>query len=80
MSKNKNRHQTKNKKINKINIVQLFFSVLAAFFGVQSNKTRERDFTIGKPIHYIMVGLIVVSLFILTLYGIVQLIMHYLVK
>lgn len=77
MSQNKNQNTVKNKKIN---LIQIFLSVLAAFFGVQSNKARERDFTIGKPLHYITVGLIVVFLFIILLYGFVQLIMYFLVK
>ena len=77
MSQNKNQNTVKNKKIN---VIQLFLSVLAAFFGVQSSKTRERDFSIGNPLHYITVGLIVVLLFIFILYEFVQLIMYFLVK
>jgi hypothetical protein len=38
---------------------------LAAFFGVQSEKNRARDFQHGRPIHYILVGLIMTLLFIL---------------
>jgi hypothetical protein len=32
-------------------------SVSAAFFGVQSERNRERDFQSGKPIVFILVGL-----------------------
>ncbi|MDM4770110.1 DUF2970 domain-containing protein [Solimonas sp. SE-A11] len=36
---------------------QTIASVAASFFGVQSSKNRERDFTKGKPLHFIAVGL-----------------------
>lgn len=56
-----------------------FWSVLssaaAALFGVQSSKNRERDFTRGKPIHYIMVGLFVTTVFVLSVWGIVKLVL-----
>lgn len=60
----------------KIKIGQLIFSVLAAFFGVQSHQARERDFTRGKPIYYIVAGIIVGVLLVFMLYGIVTLIVH----
>jgi hypothetical protein len=47
-------------------------SVGAAFFGVQSDKNRERDFTQGKFSHFIIAGLIAVVLFIATLVTIVS--------
>lgn len=50
-------------------------SVLAAFFGVQSGRNRERDFRYGKPIHFILVGLLATLLFVLTVYGVVRLIL-----
>jgi len=53
-----------------------FLSVLssaaAALFGVQSSKNYDRDFTRGKPIHYIIVGLIVTVVFILSVWGLVK--------
>lgn len=33
-------------------------SVAAAFFGVQTAANRERDFTRGKPLHFILIGLV----------------------
>jgi hypothetical protein len=54
---------------------QVISSVFAAAFGVQSNKNRERDFTQGNPITYIIAGLIFTLLFVLTVYGVVQLIL-----
>ena len=49
-------------------------SVLASMFGVQSSRRREADFTRGKPIHYILVGLLVTVVFILTVWGVVKLV------
>ncbi|MCB1823324.1 MAG: DUF2970 domain-containing protein [Candidatus Competibacteraceae bacterium] len=43
----------------------IILSVLSAFFGVQSEKNRARDFQHGRPIHYILVGLIMTLLLIL---------------
>lgn len=54
---------------------QVIKSVLGAFFGVQSSKVRERDFTKGNPWAYIVVGLIAVTLFVLMLVGIVKLVL-----
>ena len=48
-------------------------SVLAAAFGVQSRKNRERDFTQGKPIHFVIGGLVATGLFLLLIWGMVQL-------
>jgi hypothetical protein len=36
---------------------QMVHSVLAAALGVQSGKNRERDFTRGKPSHFILLGI-----------------------
>lgn len=41
-------------------------SVLAAGFGVQSKKNRERDFQHGKPIVFIITGIVFTILFIFT--------------
>ncbi|HXG29648.1 MAG TPA: DUF2970 domain-containing protein [Nevskiales bacterium] len=55
---------------------QVIHSVLAAFFGVQSEANRRRDFTRGKPSQYIIVGLIATALFVLIMIGIVKLVLH----
>lgn len=47
-------------------------SVLAAGFGVQSDRARARDFERGKPIHFIVGGLIGTVLFVLAVYAVVQ--------
>ncbi|MBF7730676.1 DUF2970 domain-containing protein [Pseudomonas sp. N040] len=51
-------------------------SVVAAAFGVQSGKNRARDFSRGKPSHFIALGLIFTILFVLVIVGVVQLVLH----
>lgn len=54
---------------------QVFTSVVAAAFGVQSSKNRERDFTRGNPVAFIVAGLLFTVLFVLTLVGAVYLVL-----
>ena len=56
-------------------LLEVLFSVLASMFGVQSNRNREKDFTHGKPSQYITIGLLVTVVFVLTVWGVVQLVM-----
>ena len=56
-------------------LLQVFSSVLASFFGVQSTKKREQDFENGKPSQFIFVGLFLTVVFILTVWGIVKLVL-----
>jgi len=51
------------------NVVQ---SVAAAMIGVQSRKNRERDFSQGKPIHFIIGGLAGTLIFLIIVWLIVQ--------
>ncbi len=51
-------------------------SVLFAALGVQSNKARERDFTHGKPSHFIMLGVAFTAVFVLVIFGVVKLVLH----
>jgi hypothetical protein len=53
-----------------------FKSVGAAFFGVQSSRNRRRDFTHGKPVYFLIVGLILSAAFSGVLYGLVRLTLH----
>ena len=55
---------------------QMVHSVLAAAFGVQSGKNRARDFTHGKPSHFVVLGIAFTVIFALTLFGIVKLVVH----
>ena len=54
-------------------LFQVFKSVLASFFGVQSGKNRERDFQHGKPSQYIIVGLVLTVAFIVVIWLAVKL-------
>lgn len=51
-----------------LSTLEVMQSVAWAFFGVQSHRNRVRDFTVGKPLHFIAVGLLltgaVVGLFV----------------
>ncbi|WP_434557649.1 DUF2970 domain-containing protein [Pseudomonas sp. Z4-20] len=57
-------------------LLQMMHSVLAAALGVQSNKNRARDFTHGKPTHFVILGIAFTVIFALTLFGIVKLVVH----
>jgi hypothetical protein len=56
---------------------ELVKSTSSAFLGVQSNANRERDFSRGKLSHFIWMGLLFGLLFVTTLVGIVQLVLHF---
>jgi hypothetical protein len=56
-------------------LLSVLGSVLASMFGVQSSKKREQDFTYGKPSQYIIIGLLVTIVFILSIWGLVSLVM-----
>lgn len=47
-----------------MSLLQVAQSVLAAFFGVQSNRNRERDFKQGSAKTFIFAGLIGTVIFI----------------
>lgn len=55
---------------------EMLQSVLAAAFGVQSGKNRTRDFSRGKPSHFILLGVLFTLLFALTLFALVKLVLH----
>lgn len=50
-------------------------STIAAACGIQSKKNRERDFANAKPSTFVIAGIIFVIVFILGMYGIVQLVL-----
>ena len=56
---------------------ELVKSTSSAFIGVQSNANRERDFKRGKLSHFIWMGLLFGLLFVLTLVGVVQIVLHF---
>ncbi|WP_137972700.1 DUF2970 domain-containing protein [Pseudomonas sp. F(2018)] len=55
---------------------EMLQSVLAAAFGVQSGKNRARDFSRGKPSHFILLGVLFTSIFVLVLFALVRLVLH----
>jgi hypothetical protein len=55
---------------------QIAGSAVAAAFGVQSRANRERDFTRGKPLHFIVAGVVFTALFVLTVAMVVQLVLR----
>ena len=55
---------------------EMLQSVLAAAFGVQSGKNRARDFSRGKPSHFIALGLMFTARFVVVLFALVQLVLY----
>lgn len=55
---------------------QTFMSVLMAALGVQSSKARERDFSKGKPSHFILLGIGFTLAFVLIIVGVVNLVLY----
>lgn len=47
-------------------------SVGAGLIGVQSRKNRERDFTEGKPLHFVVGGIVGTLLFLFAIWLLVQ--------
>ena len=55
---------------------EMLGSVLAATLGVQSGKNRARDFSHGKPSHFIILGVGFTALFVLLILGLVKLVLY----
>jgi hypothetical protein len=55
---------------------EMLQSVLSAALGVQSGKNRARDFSRGKPSHFIILGVLFTAVFVLTIFGVVKLVLH----
>lgn len=55
--------------------LQLLQSVLAALIGVQSEAARHRDFSRGRPLHFIVIGVVATVLLVLGFVGIVRLVL-----
>jgi hypothetical protein len=56
-------------------MLQLLLSTLAAFFGVQTEQNRHRDFTSHSPIPFIIMGILVAVILVVSLIVIVQLVL-----
>ena len=57
---------------------QMFGSAISAMIGVQSKEKRERDFARGKASHFIIVGVVLTAIFVLTMAGVVSLVLSFL--
>lgn len=55
---------------------EMLQSVLSAALGVQSGKNRARDFSRGKPSHFIILGVLFTAVFVLVIFGVVKLVLH----
>lgn len=58
----------------KLTFFQVLGSVVSSFFGVQKDATRERDFSRGRARDFILVGILLTVLFVLAVWGVVQLV------
>jgi hypothetical protein len=52
--------------------LQIAVSIMASFFGVQSSKNHHRDFEGGKPLHFIIIGILMTFLLCCTIYFVVN--------
>jgi hypothetical protein len=59
-----------------ITVLQVVGSILASFYGVQSAKSRKRDFQHGKAKTFIVVGILMTAVWYLTIYLVVTLVLH----
>lgn len=57
-----------------LTLLELASSCLAAAFGVQSQANKRRDFTRGKPLQFVVIGVSFTALFLLSLLVIVKLV------
>lgn len=76
MSDNQNNKRDESSKQTKMRLRDMVSTILFGALGVQSNKARERDFSQGKPSHFIYFGLGFMLVFILVLAGVVKLVTH----
>ncbi len=56
---------------------EMLQSVLSAALGVQSGKNRSRDFSRGKPSHFIILGVLFTAAFVLLIFAAVKLVLHF---
>ena len=68
--------QDKSSSAGRQSLVTVFRSVSASMFGVQSSRQHAEDFGKGNATTYIVVGLVVTVLFILAVWGVVQLVVR----
>jgi hypothetical protein len=59
-----------------LNILDIVKSVLMSFLGVQKESVRERDFKIGKPVHFIIAGIILTAVLVAIIITAVRVLLH----
>ena len=59
-----------------LTFLQVADSTAAAAFGVQKSANRERDFSRGKPMHFIIAGVVFTVVFVLIVVTVVQLVLR----
>jgi hypothetical protein len=55
---------------------QIAGSTAAAAFGVQNRANRERDFNRGKPMHFIIAGIVFTVVFVLVVASVVRFVLN----
>ena len=55
-----------------LSLTQVIASTLAAAFGVQSSKNRDRDFAHGQPLQFIVAGIVFTTLFVISIIALVR--------
>jgi len=78
--KNTNEQQTSEQPVNGrrgTGLLNIMKSTVAAVCGIQTKSNRERDFENAKPSAFIIAGLVFVVVFILSIYGVVQLVLSF---
>ncbi len=63
-------------KLEPLTLKEMLQSVLAAALGVQSGRNRSRDFSRGKPSHFLILGVAFTAIFVLVVLGVVKLVLH----
>jgi hypothetical protein len=61
----------------RVGLLQVVASVLAAAFGVQSKKNRERDFKQGRFLPFIVTGIVFTALFVAGVYLVVSTVLEH---
>ncbi len=59
-----------------LSLWEMLQSIFSAALGVQSGKNRARDFSRGKASHFIILGVLFTALFVLGIFGVVQLVLR----
>ena len=59
----------------RLTVFQIIGSTVAAAFGVQSSRNRARDFERGKPLHFIVAGVLFTALFVIGMIALVNVVL-----